>query len=85
MALVNAFSSLSISAPATAGLGFKKSVAAFAMPPARVGAARSAVFTVEAKQNKKARTILVRDGARPDPHARHAARASTEFPSRYAS
>ena len=60
MALVNAFSSLSISAPATAGLGFKKSVAAFAMPPARVGAARSAVFTVEAKQNKKARTILSR-------------------------
>ena len=37
------------------------------------GAARSAVFTVEAKQNKKARTILVRDGARPDPHARHGA------------
>lgn len=85
MALVNAFSSLSISAPATAGLGFKKSVAAFAMPPARVGAARSAVFTVEAKQNKKAHTILVRDGALPDPRARRATRASRDSPSRCAS
>ena len=61
MALVNAFSSLSIAAPAkAAGLGFKKAVAAFVpAPAARVSASR-AVFTVEAKQNKKARTIQVR-------------------------
>ena len=60
MALVNAFSSLSIAAPAkAAGLGFKKAVAAFVpVPAARVSA--RAVFTVEAKQNKKARTIQVR-------------------------
>ena len=60
MALVNALSSLSISAPKAAGLGFKKAVSAFVAPPARVGAGRSAVFAVEAKQNKKARTILSR-------------------------
>ena len=60
MALVNALSSLSISAPKAAGLGFKKAVSAFVAPPARVGAGRSAVFAVEAKQNKKARTIQVR-------------------------
>ena len=61
MPLVNAFSSLSIAAPAkAAGLGFKKAVAAFVpAPAARVSASR-AVFTVEAKQNKKARTIQVR-------------------------
>ena len=57
---VTAFSSLSIAAPAkAAGLGFKKAVAAFVpVPAARVSA--RAVFTVEAKQNKKARTIQVR-------------------------
>uniref|UniRef100_A0A7S0KR87 Ribosomal protein S20 n=1 Tax=Micromonas pusilla TaxID=38833 RepID=A0A7S0KR87_MICPS len=62
MALVNAFSSLSIAAPAkAAGLGFKKAVAAFVpAPAARVSASR-AVFTVEAKQNKKARTIQSRN------------------------
>lgn len=60
MALVNAFSSLSIGVNASpSGLGFKKAVAAFAMP-ARVTSARSAVFEITAKQNKKARTILVR-------------------------
>ena len=60
MALVNAFSSLSIAAPAkAAGLGFKKAVAAFVPVPASRVSAR-AVFTVEAKQNKKARTIQVR-------------------------
>ena len=48
MALVNALSSLSISAPMAAGLGFKKAVSAFVAPPARVGAGRSAVFAVEA-------------------------------------
>jgi hypothetical protein len=65
MALVNALSSLSISAPKAAGLGFKKAVSAFVAPPARVGAGRPAVFAVEAKQNKKARTILVRRRASP--------------------
>lgn len=59
MTLVNAFQSLSLAAPAGArGLGFKKAVAAFAMP-ARVSASRSAVFEINAKQNKKARTMLV--------------------------
>jgi len=68
MALVNAFSSLSIAAPAkAAGLGFKKAVAAFVpAPAARVSASR-AVFTVEAKQNKKARTIQVRATHPPRP------------------
>lgn len=64
MALVNAFSSLSISAPKAAGLGFKKAVAAFASPAARVSSARVG-FTVEAKQNKVARTIQVRGDPRP--------------------
>lgn len=63
MALVNAFSSLSLGSPAATGLGFKKAVAAFAMP-ARVTSARPAVFQIEAKQNKKARTILVRSRRR---------------------
>ena len=47
MALVNAFSSLSLAAPKAAGLGFKKAVAAFAQPAARVSGARVA-FAVEA-------------------------------------
>jgi hypothetical protein len=62
MALVNAFSSLSLAAPKAAGLGFKKAVAAFAQPAARVSGARVA-FAVEAKQNKKARVIQVRSAA----------------------
>mmetsp|Transcript_9886 Transcript_9886/g.41511 ORF Transcript_9886/g.41511 Transcript_9886/m.41511 type:complete len:149 (+) Transcript_9886:43-489(+) len=60
MALVNAFSSLSLAAPKAAGLGFKKAVAAFAQPAARVSGARVA-FAVEAKQNKKARVIQSRN------------------------
>jgi hypothetical protein len=63
MALVNAFSSLSLAAPKAAGLGFKKAVAAFAQPAARVSGARVA-FAVEAKQNKKARVIQVRSARR---------------------
>ena len=73
MALVNALSSLSISAPKAAGLGFKKAVSAFVAPPARVGAGRSAVFAVEAKQNKKARVIQVRSA----PRTGHGARERT--------
>ena len=67
MALVNAFSSLSLAAPKAAGLGFKKAVSAFVAPPARVGAGRSAVFAVEAKQNKKARVVKVRSAAATAP------------------
>jgi len=78
MALVNALSSLSISAPKAAGLGFKKAVSAFVAPPARVGAGRSAVFAVEAKQNKKARTILVRRRASPPLRRPRLACARTE-------
>tara|TARA_B100001769_G_C21570653_1_gene323565 strand:- start:146 stop:385 length:240 start_codon:yes stop_codon:yes gene_type:complete len=59
MALVNAFSSLSLAAPKATGLGFKNAVAAFAQPAARVSGAR-VVFAVEAKQNKKARVVKVR-------------------------
>ena len=66
MALVNAFSSLSLAAPKAAGLGFKKAVAAFAQPAARVSGARVA-FAVEAKQNKKARVVKVRSAAATAP------------------
>jgi chorismate synthase len=72
MALVNAFSSLSLAAPKAAGLGFKKAVAAFAQPAARVSGARVA-FAVEAKQNKKARVIQVRSA----PRTGHGARERT--------
>merc|ERR1719440_2292329 len=60
MALVNAFSSLSLAAPKATGLGFKNAVAAFAQPAARVSGAR-VVFAVEAKQNKKARVVKSRN------------------------
>ena len=46
------------SAPSAAGLGFKKSVAAFFSPVARVGVSR-VTFVVDAKQNKVARTLQV--------------------------
>ena len=72
MALVNAFSSLSLAAPKAAGLGFKKAVAAFAQPAARVSGARVA-FAVEAKQNK--RPASFRYEARPQPG--HGARERT--------
>ncbi len=58
MALANAFSSLSLAAPSAAGLGFKKSVAAFVAPGARVGVSR-VTFVGDAKQNKGARTLQV--------------------------
>ena len=66
MALVNAFSSLSLAAPKATGLGFKNAVAAFAQPAARVSGAR-VVFAVEAKQNKKARVVKVRSAAATAP------------------
>ncbi len=58
MALANAFSSLSLAAPSAAGLGFKKSVAAFVSPVTRVGVSR-VTFVGDAKQNKGARTLQV--------------------------
>lgn len=78
MALVNAFSSLSIGVNASpSSLGFKKAVAAFAMP-ARVTSGRSAVFEITAKQNKQARTILVRVFTLCDVRGTRASRCFTQ-------
>jgi hypothetical protein len=65
--LANAMSSLSLGAVASpSGLGFRKAVAAFT-PSARVGPTSrgAAVFQIFATQNKKARTLQVRQAGRP--------------------